>query len=205
MSASSRVPSRSASSHRARSRPPVGQRLEVVGPVEPGRRVDRGPGRLHQRDVLAGAHMRRALEHHVLEQVGEAGPARLLVPRADVVPEVDRDRRRAMVGTGDHPQAVVERVLLDGVGEIGARGHDLIPAHRPSRRSPRAETGTVDGVLIAEEFLLLAIDNHTGRPILAARQSRRRSAVPCLRSWRWPNGSGSPPTAPAGEAGAGSP
>ena len=38
-----------------------------------------------------------ALEHHVLEEMGEAGAAGALVEGADVIPEVDGDEREAMV------------------------------------------------------------------------------------------------------------
>ena len=37
------------------------------------------------------------VEHHVFEQVGEAGAAGLLVRRSDVVPDVHRDKRQTMV------------------------------------------------------------------------------------------------------------
>ena len=52
-------------------------RLEVVRPVQPGRAVHRPAGGLDERDVLRLPDVRGALEHHVLEQVGEAGLARL--------------------------------------------------------------------------------------------------------------------------------
>ena len=90
-----------------------GERLEVVRSVEPGRGVERAAGRLHQAEVLALGHVRRALEHHVLEEVGEAGLARLLVLAADVVPEVDGDERRPRVTREDDTQPVVEQVSLD--------------------------------------------------------------------------------------------
>ena len=53
-----------------------GQRLEVVGPVQPGRPVHRAAGGLDERDVLGLGDMPRALEHDVLEEVGEARLAR---------------------------------------------------------------------------------------------------------------------------------
>ena len=48
----------------------------------------------------------RALKHHVLEQVSEAGLARLFVLRADVVPDVNGDDRRRVILVQDHPQAI---------------------------------------------------------------------------------------------------
>jgi hypothetical protein len=41
--------------------------------------------------------MRRALKKHVLEQMCESGPARFLVCRPDMVPEVHRDDWRGMI------------------------------------------------------------------------------------------------------------
>jgi len=38
-----------------------------------------------------------AFEHHVLEEMSEAGAAGALVEGADVIPEVDGDEREAMV------------------------------------------------------------------------------------------------------------
>ena len=77
LSASRSVAIRSASSHRASSSWCDGHRLEVVRPVEPGRAVHRPAGGLDERDVLGLGDVPRALEHHVLEEVGEAGLARL--------------------------------------------------------------------------------------------------------------------------------
>ena len=64
--------------------------------------------------MLRLGDMARALEHDVLEQVGEAGLARHLVLRADVVPEVDRDDRREVVLGHDDPQAVGQSVVAEG-------------------------------------------------------------------------------------------
>ena len=64
----------------------------------------------------------RALEHHVLEQVGEAGLARLLVLGADVVPEVHGDDGREVVLGDDEAQAVGQALVAeldDGNGHAG--------------------------------------------------------------------------------------
>jgi hypothetical protein len=53
-----------------------------------------------------------AVEEEVLEEVREAGATALLVARTDVVPEVHRDQRHAVVLKHDHAQAVVERERL---------------------------------------------------------------------------------------------
>ena len=91
----------------------AGERVEVVRPIQPGAGVEGAAGRLDEAEVLPLLHVRRALEHHVLEQVREAGLAGLLVLAADVVPEVHRDHRRARVARQDDAQPVVEGVALD--------------------------------------------------------------------------------------------
>jgi hypothetical protein len=102
------------------------QGLEVVGPVEPGRAVHRAAGSLDERDVLRLSDVSRALEHHVLEEVGEAGLARDLVLRADVVPEVDGDDRGQVVLGDDDPQAVVEVLVAEhDLGDGGGHACDL--------------------------------------------------------------------------------
>ena len=134
-----------------------GQRLVVVGAVVPGRAVGDAAHLLDVAEVLVGADVLAALEEHVLEQVGEAGAARPLVLRADVVPEVDRHQRQRGVAVEDDAQAVVERMLgeaalegeVDGswwlhggcasVADIdcGWAGSKRGPASRPVYGAPR--------------------------------------------------------------------
>ena len=56
----------------------------------------------------------RALEHDVLEEVGEAGLAPDLVLGSDVVPEVDRDDGGQVVLGDDDAQSVVEALVAEG-------------------------------------------------------------------------------------------
>ena len=49
----------------------------------------------------------------MLEEVGEAGPAGLLVLRADLVPQVHADERGGVVLVKDHVQAVGQGESLD--------------------------------------------------------------------------------------------
>ena len=107
-----------------------GQRLEVVRAVEPGRAVERPAGALDEGHVLRLADVRAALEHHVLEQVREAGLARDLVLGADVVPEVHGDDGREVVLGDDQAQAVGQAL----VGELDdGDGH--------AQKDPRATDG----------------------------------------------------------------
>ena len=88
--------------HRARRHYlPVVRAIRVGGPVEQRAR------RL-QRLEVPRVVMLGALEHQVLEQVREAGAARVLVLRADVVPDVDRHDRTRVVLVHEHRQAVRE-------------------------------------------------------------------------------------------------
>ena len=98
-----------------------GQGLVVVGAIEPGRAVGHPADLLDVAEVLVDLHVLAALEEHVLEEVGEAGPARPLVLRADVVPEVDRHQGQAPVVVEDDPQAVGQGVL--GEAEVGFGRH----------------------------------------------------------------------------------
>ncbi len=72
-----------------------------VGVAAPADARDDGRVRLRL-DVL------RALEHHVLKQMGEAGAAGPLVLRADVIPHRDVHDWRGMVLRQDHLEAVRE-------------------------------------------------------------------------------------------------
>ena len=82
----------------------------------------------------------RALEHDVLEEVGEAGLARDLVLGPDVVPEVDRDDRRQVVLGHDHAQAVVETLVAEGdLGNGG--GHGDLSDSGFGRRGPHRIVG----------------------------------------------------------------
>jgi hypothetical protein len=62
----------------------------------------------------------------VLEEVGEAGAAHDLVLRADVIPDVDRDARRAAIRGEDDGQAVRELVPLEGNVDRVARAIGLL-------------------------------------------------------------------------------
>ena len=80
----------------------------VVRPIGVGRSVQRR-ARLLQRLKVSVVVVLRALEHQVFEEVGETGPARLLVLRPDVVPDVDRDDRAVAVLVDEDVESVVER------------------------------------------------------------------------------------------------
>ena len=95
--------------------------LEVVGAVDPRRPVEGAAGGGDQAEVVVAADVARALEHQVLEEVGEPGLARCLMPRSDVVPEVDGDDRREMVLADHDAQAVVELVTRERIAR--QRGH----------------------------------------------------------------------------------
>ncbi len=121
-------------------------RLEVVRPVEPGRPVHRPAGRLDQGDVLRLGHVPRALEHDVLEEMGEAGLARDLVLGADVVPDVHRDDRGEVILGHDQAQAVRKALVGERHGRNGHPGEllqnsgvaELYGRWRPGTQAPPA-------------------------------------------------------------------
>jgi hypothetical protein len=73
----------------------------------------------------------RALEHQVLEEMRETRPARPLVLRADVIPDVHRHDRHVMVFVNDDVEAVVQRAF--GEGELEGRHVQ----HRNGKPAPR--------------------------------------------------------------------
>ena len=91
-----------------------GQDLVVERPILVGRPVHRAAVGEDEMRVLAGADVRGALEHHVLEEVREPGAALALVARADVVVDRDGEDRRRVIFRDDHAQPVLEL----GVGEL---------------------------------------------------------------------------------------
>lgn len=97
-------------------------RLEVVGALEARGAVERAAGSLHEFEVAVVGDVGGALEHQVLEQVGQPGAALDLVAGADVVPEADGGDRGEVVLGEDDPQAVGQAVLGDGDGSASASG-----------------------------------------------------------------------------------
>ncbi len=90
--------------------------LEVAGHVVTGERVVLAAEARDDLGELAGGDLVRRLEHQVLEKVSDARHARGLIGRADAVPHVVGDDRRAMVGDDDHLQSVGELELGDPAG-----------------------------------------------------------------------------------------
>ena len=96
--------------------------LEVAGVV------DRGEGVLLPADgrndlrETAGRVLGRALEHQMLEKMGEAGLARRLVGRADLVPDHVGNDWRAMIGDDHDLEAVRKREVGDLRADAGLRG-----------------------------------------------------------------------------------
>ena len=90
----------------------AGHGLVIDRVVLARRAVQVGAQLLERHEVIAVVVL-RALEHHVLEEVGKAGSAGLFVLRADPVPEIDRDDRRLVVFVKQDRQAVGKGVFLD--------------------------------------------------------------------------------------------
>ena len=103
------VAMRSASSHDRQRQILRRQRLPEHRLVVGGVGVALAADRRDHRGVLFGPDVLRALEHHVLEEVREAGAPRLLVLRADVIPDCEVDDRRRVIFGQDHGQPVGQR------------------------------------------------------------------------------------------------
>ena len=87
--------------------------LEVVGPIGIRRPVHvGGAGPLERPEVFVVVVL-GPVEHQMLEQVGEAGPAPLLVLGAHVVPHVHGHDWGLVVFVNDHREPVVEHELLE--------------------------------------------------------------------------------------------
>ena len=80
--------------------------VEVVGAVLGGPRVVATPGLFHPRVERLRRRAPGPHEHQVLEEVGEAGPAGALHPRADAVGHVEDDLRNRVVFAQDDDHAV---------------------------------------------------------------------------------------------------
>ena len=96
--------------------------LEVVRVVEPRRSVEGAAVLVDDADVLELRDVLRALEHQVLEQVGEAGAALRLDAEADAVHHLDDDDRRGVVFADDDAQAVRQLLVDDRHRERLRRG-----------------------------------------------------------------------------------
>ena len=94
----------------------------VHGDVVAGERVVGAALRFHEPVELAGRALRGAVEHHVLEEMREAGDARHFVAAADAHPVVERDVGDVAIGPDDDLHAVGQRRRLHLVESGHARG-----------------------------------------------------------------------------------
>jgi len=108
--------------------------LEVAGVVARGEGVLAAAALGHPAGELADRERLRALEHHVLEHVRDAGQAVELVDRADAVQHQVNHGRRAAVLADQHLHPVGQRAL-DGDGDrLGGSGSGRRDDRRAGRR-----------------------------------------------------------------------
>ena len=110
--------------------------LEVIGEVEARRTVEDAAVRLHELDELELPQILGALEHHVLEEVGEAGPVARLDAETDAVIDRDHGYRRGVVGREDHLEPVRELLVLHGDPQPALLLRRLIAVGGRSGRGP---------------------------------------------------------------------
>ena len=117
----------------------AGHALEIGGVVVGGEGVLLAAEPRDGLRELAGRVLLGALEHQVLEEMGDAGLAERIVGRAVAVPDHVGDDRRAVIGNDDDVEAVVEREGADlGSARLGApegRGFRPARAGMAARRS----------------------------------------------------------------------
>jgi hypothetical protein len=107
----------------------LGDALVIAGVVRRGESVLVAADALHRCGKLAGRMLLRALEHQMLEKVGEARFAGRLVGRADLVPDHLRYHRGAVVGDHHDLHAVGQleggrRLRGDGLRAGARRGEE---------------------------------------------------------------------------------
>ncbi len=73
----------------------------------------------HRGHVHALGGVSRAFEHHVLEEMGEAGASLFFGTRADVVEHVYGHHGDGGIAGEDHPQPVRQRIPFHGNIDIG--------------------------------------------------------------------------------------
>ena len=111
--------------------------------------------RRDDRGVLLGLDVLRALEHHVLEEMREAGAARLLVLRADVIPELDVHDRRRLVLVQDDDQAVGQHQALVLRASAAAPRPAAAPARRRPPRRPASRNRIENFFIVRHSFFVI--------------------------------------------------
>src|ERR1700730_121681 len=97
-----------------------GHGLEVVGHVVMRGTVKRAATRIDELDMLHLGCVSRALEHHVLEEMGEAAPALRLKPETDFVVDAHGDNRGRCVWRNNYFESIGECGRLDGYLHYGS-------------------------------------------------------------------------------------
>ena len=136
------------------------EKLVVVRPVGPGRRVGLGAALFELAIEGPGLELFRLTEHQVLEEVSEPGLAGPLVPRADVEPGVVRDDRRSRVDEDDDREPVaqtpaLQRLPSEGDGSFVVELSVLVLRGRVRLHGPRAACGRRIAHDVAEALLRL--------------------------------------------------
>ena len=111
------------------------QRFKIIRAVKVCCAVDlAGSRRLEVPEVALFADVPGSLEHHVFEQVSEAGEAGALIGRADVIPDIHGHERQTVVLEQNHIEAVGESVFF-----VVEFGHWMVGRHEISftPRGPR--------------------------------------------------------------------
>ena len=98
-----------------------GHVLEIHRHIAARKRVDPAPARFDEPGMHLGFDVLRALEHHVLEEVREAGVAALVLG-THTDPDLERDHRSRVVLEREDAQPIGQHRLHDIAGGILERG-----------------------------------------------------------------------------------
>src|SRR5262249_34126847 len=131
---------------------------------------------LHHHVELLRAVFLRPVEHHVLEEMRQAGRAGTLVARTDSVKDVKRHVRNRMILFDDDLHPVLERVGLDLQSLGRGDGEENDGCHQSQRDS-------CDRLHSLSSFISSDSCAYKSRSLINCRRTSRRSAAASLRKF----------------------
>ena len=145
-------------------------RLVIERALLVGGAVHRAAVAVDREEVLARPDVLRAFEHHVLEQMREAGAAGALVPRADVVDDGDGEHRRDVILGDDQPQTVLEL----RVGELDRGQRDGGQRGGKGQRADGGEAGPRGAMTTGPEICYSSFENRLYARVYVSHGQRSR-------------------------------
>jgi len=123
--------------------PVRGKDLPIVGAVFGGASVQVSAGLFDQLEMLRLLYVLGALEHHVLEQMGEPGTAPYFISGSHVVPHIHRDHLGAVIRGENDLQTIRESVGFElDTGRFLRQQRRTTHCH-PNHENPKQGIGKV--------------------------------------------------------------